>query len=60
VLVFASDFPHETNLQRAKHEVEELMEHAELTDEAKQGIFHDNIVRFYGPRLMQQRARVAA
>ena len=54
VLLFASDFPHETNIERAKHEIEELMEHEELTDEAKQGIFRDNIVRFYGPRAKMQ------
>lgn len=53
VLLFASDFPHETNIERAKHEIAELIEHEALSDEAKQGIFHDNIVRFYGPRLMQ-------
>ena len=49
-LLFASDFPHETNIQRAKHEIEELLERSDLSDEAKQGIFRDNIVRFYGQR----------
>jgi hypothetical protein len=53
VLLYASDFPHETNIERAKHEIAELIEHEELTDEAKQGIFHDNIVRFYGPRVLK-------
>jgi len=46
-LLFASDFPHETNVARAKHEIEELLERPDLSEEAKQGIFHDNIVRFY-------------
>lgn len=46
-LLFASDFPHENNVQRAKHEIEELLERRDLSDEAKQGILHDNIVRFY-------------
>jgi len=46
-LLFASDFPHETNLKRARHEIEELLERPDLSDEAKQGIFRDNIVRFY-------------
>jgi len=46
-LLFASDFPHETNIQRAKREIEELLERPDLSDEAKRGIFHDNIVRFY-------------
>jgi len=50
-VLFASDFPHETNIERAKHEIEELMNHEELPDEAKQAIFRDNILRFYGPRL---------
>jgi len=49
-LLFASDFPHETNVQRAKHEIEELLERPDLSDEAKQGIFRDNIVKFYGQR----------
>ncbi len=59
-VLFASDFPHETNLERAKHEIEELMNHAELSDEAKQAIFHDNTVRFYGPRLTRQQAKTSA
>jgi uncharacterized protein len=59
-VLFASDFPHETNIERAKHEIEELMNHAELNDEAKQAIFHDNIVRFYGSRLVKQQAKSAA
>jgi predicted TIM-barrel fold metal-dependent hydrolase len=59
-VLFASDFPHETNIERAKHEIEELMNHAELSDEAKQAIFHDNIVRFYGPRFVKQQAKSAS
>ncbi|MSQ72264.1 MAG: amidohydrolase [Betaproteobacteria bacterium] len=50
-LLFASDFPHETNIERAQHEIKELLEHPALSDEAKQGIFRDNIARFYGSRL---------
>lgn len=50
-VLFASDFPHETNIERAKREIEELMDHEELSDEMRQAIFHDNIVQFYGPRL---------
>jgi predicted TIM-barrel fold metal-dependent hydrolase len=46
-LLFASDFPHETNMQRAKQEIAELLERSDLSDDAKQGILHDNIVRFY-------------
>ena len=46
-LMFASDFPHETNLERARHEVDELLERPDLADEAKQGILRDNVARFY-------------
>ena len=56
-MLFASDFPHETNIERAKHEIEELLHHEELSDEAKQAIFHDNIVRFYGPRVAPEQAK---
>ena len=49
-LLFASDFPHETNVQRARHELAELLERPDLSDEAKQGIVHDNVQRFYGGR----------
>lgn len=47
-ILFASDFPHESNLERAMHEVEELMDRDDLDDGAKQAIFCDNIERFYG------------
>jgi uncharacterized protein len=46
-IIFASDFPHESNVERAMHEVEELMERDDLDDAAKQGIFCDNVERFY-------------
>lgn len=47
-LIFASDFPHEANVEHAIHEVEELLEREDLSEEAKQGIFCDNIISFYG------------
>ena len=47
-LMFASDFPHEANVEHALHEVEELLEREDLSEEAKQGIFCDNILSFYG------------
>ena len=47
-LLYASDFPHETNVERAKHEIEELVERPDLADAAKQAILHDNVLRFYG------------
>jgi uncharacterized protein len=46
--VFSSDFPHEVNLETCKHEVEEVLAHAELDDAAKRKIFSDNAARFYG------------
>jgi len=46
-IMFASDFPHETNIEHAMREVEDLLERDDLTDEAKQGIFCDNIEAFY-------------
>jgi predicted TIM-barrel fold metal-dependent hydrolase len=49
-LMFASDFPHESNMERAMHEIEELMERDDLSDEAKQAIFCDNVETFYGRR----------
>ncbi len=47
-LLFASDFPHESNLERAMHEMEEMLERNDLSDAAKQGLFCDNIEAFYG------------
>jgi len=46
-IMFASDFPHETNMEHAMQEVEELLDRDDLTDAAKQGIFCDNIEAFY-------------
>ncbi len=47
-LLFASDFPHEANVEHAMHELEELLERDDLSDAAKRGIFCDNIEAFYG------------
>ncbi len=46
-IMFASDYPHESNVERGMHEVEELMSRDDLSDEARQNIFCDNIERFY-------------
>jgi hypothetical protein len=35
-------------LPRAKHDIEELAARPDLSDKAKQAIFHDNVMRFYG------------
>lgn len=45
--LFASDFPHEANLKHFQHEVAELQARADLSDAAKQDIFHDSFCRFY-------------
>jgi uncharacterized protein len=47
-LIFASDFPHEANVEHAMHELEELLERDDLSDAAKRGIFCGNIETFYG------------
>jgi uncharacterized protein len=47
VLLYASDFPHETNVERAQHEIDELLERPDLSDQSKRNILHDNIQRFY-------------
>ena len=59
-LLFASDFPHETDIERAKHEIEELMDRDELSDEAKRRSSTTTSRRFYGPRLVKQQAKTAA
>lgn len=47
-LLFASDFPHETNIPRAKHEIEELLERTDLSDQDKQNILGGvGVRRFY-------------
>jgi uncharacterized protein len=47
-LLFASDFPHETNVPRAKHEIAELRERADLSDQDKANILGGvGVRRFY-------------
>jgi uncharacterized protein len=47
-LLFASDFPHETNIDRAKHEIAELWERTDITDQDKQNILRGvGVQRFY-------------
>ena len=48
-VIYASDFPHETNAKRAIHEIDELLEReSELPDGTIQKILSDNVDRFYG------------
>jgi predicted TIM-barrel fold metal-dependent hydrolase len=48
VFMYASDFPHETDVPRAKHEILELLERSDITESSKHKIFKDNVLRFYG------------
>lgn len=46
-VLYASDYPHESNLRLARHEIEELEERTDLSDAVKQEIFEQNVERFY-------------
>jgi predicted TIM-barrel fold metal-dependent hydrolase len=47
-VLFASDFPHETNVARAKHEIDELWERTDMADADKHNILTGVAVqRFY-------------
>ena len=46
-LMFSSDFPHENSPERIAHELAELMERDDLTDDDKQRILRDNATVFY-------------
>lgn len=47
-LLFASDFPHETNAARAKHEIAELRERSDLSEQDKANILGGvGVRRFY-------------
>jgi predicted TIM-barrel fold metal-dependent hydrolase len=44
--MFSSDFPHEVNNEYCKHEIEEIIENAHLSDADKHAILHGNAERF--------------
>lgn len=47
-ILFASDFPHETNAERARHEIDELWERADLAEEHRRNILGGvGVRRFY-------------
>ena len=48
VLIFASDFPHENDAQRCKHEIDEMLERPDIPEETKHKILVDNTLKFYG------------
>jgi predicted TIM-barrel fold metal-dependent hydrolase len=45
--VFSSDFPHEVNNDRCKHELREIRENKNLSEDDKQAILWRNAERFY-------------
>ena len=45
--VFSSDFPHEVNNDRCKHEISEIAENKDLTHDDKEAILHRNAERMY-------------
>jgi predicted TIM-barrel fold metal-dependent hydrolase len=45
--VYSSDYPHEVDAETCKHELEELKENKELTNEDKEAILFRNAQRFY-------------
>ena len=48
--IFSSDFPHEVNNERCKHELKEIIRNKHLTDDDKQALLHGNAERLYGLR----------
>jgi predicted TIM-barrel fold metal-dependent hydrolase len=48
--LFGSDFPHEVfDAAKCRHEIEELLERADLTGEDKEAVLGGNALRFYRP-----------
>ena len=47
--LFASDYPHESfNAQSCRHEIDELLEREDLSEEDKEAVLAQNAKRFYG------------
>lgn len=45
--LYSSDFPHEVTLESCKHDIEELLESDEITDDDKTAMLYRNAERFY-------------
>ena len=45
--LYSSDFPHEVSNQSCRHEIDELIESAELSEDDKEAILCRNAERFY-------------
>jgi len=48
LFLFASDFPHEVSAKDCLHEIEEIVEADDLTEEDKKAVLFGNAERFYG------------
>jgi predicted TIM-barrel fold metal-dependent hydrolase len=44
---YSSDFPHEVTNESCKHDIAELMESGEITEDDKAALLHRNAERFY-------------
>ena len=50
--LFGSDFPHEVfDAAKCRHEIDELLERDDLTQEDKEAVLGGNALRFYRPAL---------
>jgi predicted TIM-barrel fold metal-dependent hydrolase len=50
--LFGSDFPHEVfDAAKCRHEIDELLERGDLTEEDKEAVLGGNALRFYRPAL---------
>jgi predicted TIM-barrel fold metal-dependent hydrolase len=45
--MYSTDFPHEVNSETCRHEMDELIENEELSEESKEAILHRNAEEFY-------------
>lgn len=53
-LLFASDIPHENNVARCRHEIDDIVHHEKLTGPMKAAICASNAERFYGERFTRR------
>jgi predicted TIM-barrel fold metal-dependent hydrolase len=45
--LYSSDFPHEVTNESCKHDIQELLESGDITDDDKAAILYRNAERFY-------------
>jgi predicted TIM-barrel fold metal-dependent hydrolase len=51
VAMFSTDFPHEVDAKRCRHEIDELVGRADLDDDSKENVLWRNAARFYHVRV---------